>query len=115
MISVFICHLPLDAHPQVGNNAILADKFVEFFHIKNAKRKKFGSYRNQPIGFGLRLKNKIAFADLRKFCKAINIQDSIYNFGNKKDILSVAFISGGALSEVAQAHAEKYDVLVTGE
>lgn len=114
-IGLYACHLPLDAHAQVGNNAVLADLFVKFFKIKNCKRQKFGNYHNHSIGRWIRFKEKISFADLKRFCKAIGIQEVMYDFGNKKYIQSVAFISGGWLSEVVWAHNENYDLFLTGE
>lgn len=50
-IALYGMHLPLDAHPVVGNNAGIVAAFVRFFAIADAKIEPFGEYRGEVIGF----------------------------------------------------------------
>ena len=50
-IALYGMHLPLDAHGEVGNNFGIADAFVKFFGLSDAKIEKFGEYHGEIIGF----------------------------------------------------------------
>jgi len=79
-ICMYGVHLPLDAHPIVGNNAILVKEFVNFFKLKNPKIEKFGFYHGESIGYALSCKEKIDSKQLSSFCKKIGIVYDFHNF-----------------------------------
>jgi dinuclear metal center YbgI/SA1388 family protein len=108
-IALYACHLPLDAAPLVGNNAVLAG----LLGIKEPVP--FGNYHGKKIGYKGKLAKpltvneaakKIAFMDR----KAI----AVYAFGEKV-CETAAVISGGAAPEVTQAIDEGVSLYVTGE
>jgi len=70
-------HLPLDAHPEVGNNIELIHAFINHFDIKDYLLEKFGLYHGETIGFGVRFKEKISFDRLKDFCQVIGIVPEI--------------------------------------
>ncbi len=114
-IAFYGVHLPLDAHPEVGNNIELVRAFASYFNIKDYSLEKFGLYHGETIGFGIRFEEKISFDRLRDFCQAIKIIPEIYNFWNKEIISSFCAISGGAGDNITDAKEFGYDVFLTGE
>jgi len=112
-IALAAYHLPLDAHDKVGNNIGLLNAFVKIYNIKNYKKEKIIEYKWQKIGFWLKFNQEISFNDLEEFLDKNNLEKNIYNFWNKKIIKSVAFCSGGALSEVSKTL--DYDLYITWE
>jgi dinuclear metal center YbgI/SA1388 family protein len=108
-IALYACHLPLDAAPEVGNNAALARL------LGMEQPLPFGEYHGKKIGFHGKLAGpltvdeavqKIAFMDREPV--------AVYAFG-KKLCETAAVISGGAAPEVAQAIDQGVDLYVSGE
>ena len=52
---------------------------------------------------------------LRSFAKHIGIQYDFRNFGNKKYLQSVAFVSGSANDILTELMQKPYDLYITGE
>jgi dinuclear metal center YbgI/SA1388 family protein len=108
-ICLYAVHLPLDQHPQMGNNAALA----ALLGLENIEP--FGLYHGRKIGYkGVfpqqvsteQAVQKIAFAGIQPL--------GVYTFG-KKENTSCAVISGGASNEARQAIEEGIDLYITGE
>ncbi|MDD2907659.1 MAG: Nif3-like dinuclear metal center hexameric protein [Candidatus Gracilibacteria bacterium] len=117
-ISLYSCHLPLDAHNEVGNNIGLAKAFINIFGLQEGEYEieDFGFYHGIPIGFGIKFKHKIHISNMvTPYAEMMQLTKRLYNFGKKDYINSVAFVSGGALSCVKEANDKNYDVFVTGE
>jgi dinuclear metal center YbgI/SA1388 family protein len=108
-IALYAVHLPLDQHPRLGNNAVLA----ELLGIENPEP--FGLYHGKKIGYMGKLKKPLT---LDEAVKAISYRArpplGVYPFG-KNINESCALISGGAARETLQALEEKVDLYVTGE
>ncbi|SFV88291.1 FIG137478: Hypothetical protein YbgI [hydrothermal vent metagenome] len=102
-INLFAYHLPLDAHPEVGNNAQLA----KHFGIKNAT----------PIGDTLVWQGEIDIA-LNAFSKiieqALNRKPLVFGSDNKQ-INRVTWCSGGAQNYMHHALDVGADCFITGE
>jgi dinuclear metal center YbgI/SA1388 family protein len=107
-INLFAYHLPLDAHPVIGNNAQLA----KLLGLKN--RQPFGDHKGQSIG----IQGKIAKTTKDKFFnkveKLVERELLVFPFGPEK-IKNVGIVSGGAQKEFAQAISENLDAYITGE
>lgn len=106
-VAVYSAHLPLDVHPDVGNNAVLARA------LGIAIQGPFGEYKGQPVGvwglldstreeFGARLEEVLGGA-----VKLVP--------GGPERIRRVGVITGGAGSETASAREAGLDAFVTGE
>jgi dinuclear metal center YbgI/SA1388 family protein len=109
-ITLYAAHLPLDAAPKFGNNAVLAGL------IGLGGLKPFFRYDGVDIGFIGKLPAPRKFGDLRKFFEA--------HFGISANCLGdparkcrkVAVVSGGGgLESLEEAAACGADLLVTGE
>ncbi len=105
-VDLYAAHLPLDAHPTVGNNAVMAS-LLGLVDITP-----FARFKGIEIGFQGNLPKPLSakeIADLLGFTTPI-----ILPFGPDA-IKSVGIVSGGASSDVHTALAEDLDCFITGE
>ncbi len=108
-IALYASHLPLDAHPRYGNNAGIA----KALGLRNLKP--FGLYNGTHIGFAGSLPKPISYSTLKKkVSTATRSTLQTMDFGKQK-VQTVAVISGGAASEVAEAGQKGIDVYISGE
>lgn len=108
-IALYACHLPLDAHPRLGNNARICRT------LGLVGLRPFGLYRGRKIGFAGRLPAPMPYERFkalvgRKIGGGVRSMD----FG-RKTIRTVAVVSGGAAAETAEAGREGIDVYLSGE
>src|SRR5439155_14151798 len=97
-------HLALDAHPEVGNNALLARELG--IEVEEA----FGG-----IGFGGRLAEPLpAETFLGEIRSRLGQDPLVFPYGPEQ-VERVAVVSGGAAKYVVAAAAEGYDLFLTGE
>ncbi|MDR1251172.1 MAG: Nif3-like dinuclear metal center hexameric protein [Treponema sp.] len=108
-ICLYAAHLPLDQHPEVGNNAALAG----LLGLENLEP--FGLYHGKKIGYKGTFAKPLTIDEAVKKIGFMNRPPpGIYPFG-KEENTSCAVISGGAASEARQAIEEGLDLYVTGE
>jgi dinuclear metal center YbgI/SA1388 family protein len=108
-ISVAGYHLPLDAHPEVGNNALICAA------LGLERSEPFAEHKGRAIGFVGRSEAGIPFAELRERCAAAFEQDP-FVFDCGPDVVhSVGVISGGAPGDLGAAIALGLDAFITGE
>ncbi len=107
-ISLYGCHLPLDRHPEYGNNSLLLKA------LSLRKMGEFGEYHGKRIGYwgryskGLSLKEFSGLADRALHTKAITV-----DFGKK--VMNVGVVSGGGWSAIHDAEKFDIDTLLVGE
>ncbi len=108
-IALYACHLPLDRHGELGNNAQIA-KFLRLEDVKP-----FGDYKGQKIGCkghlpqGMDLESIV----LRLF-GAWDDRINALKFG-PENIRHIGIVSGGAVDQVSQAIDEGLDLYITGD
>ncbi len=108
-VALWACHLPLDAHPVHGNNAVLARL------LGLRQRRPFADYHGQLIGIRGELPQAVAFdAFADRVRRLVNPRAAVHPFG-KRRVKRIGIVSGGAASEVAEAVKEGLDAYVTGE
>jgi dinuclear metal center YbgI/SA1388 family protein len=106
-ISLFAYHLPLDMHPQIGNNWKAA-KDMEWFDLQP-----FGYIDRVPIG----VKGRIALSSKEAFkgqLEAYYKHPAVCAWGGPEEIQTVALVSGGAYKTISEAAQEGIDAYVTG-
>jgi dinuclear metal center YbgI/SA1388 family protein len=102
-------HLPLDAHPEVGNNALICAA------LGFEQAEPFAEHRGRAIGFVGRLPNGIQFAELQRRCvEAFEQEPFVFDSGPEL-VRSVGVVSGGADSSFGEAIERGLDAFVTGE
>ena len=108
-MALYACHLPLDKHPEVGNNAQLAN----LLGLK--ERKAFGIYHGISIGWsGVLPKPTKLDQIIAKILPDGSAAKSVIAAG-PKEIKTVAIVSGGAPFESLEAITEGIDLYITGE
>jgi dinuclear metal center YbgI/SA1388 family protein len=106
-LAVYSAHLPLDVHPVVGNNVVLAKK------LGLRKLRPFLSRKGQALG--LRGEVNCSLMDM-----ALRLETALENAahlcpGGPSRVRQVGLVTGGAGSEVEAAAAEGVDTFITGE
>ncbi len=109
-ISLYASHLPLDAHPECGNNAILADR------IDLRERQPFFVYDGVPIGWTGRLTKPLLPEQLAaEYARALPAQPRLFGMVGRP-VARVAVVSGGGgLDGVIQAAEAGTELFITGE
>jgi dinuclear metal center YbgI/SA1388 family protein len=108
-MNLYVSHLPLDIHPELGNNIGL----VRMLSLK--KLRPFGDFHGISLGFGGSLPSPISLNSLAaKIGKKLSTECVLLPFGPKM-IRTVAVVSGGGSRELEQAVEQGYDCYLTGE
>jgi len=106
-IALYSAHIPLDRHPEVGNNAVLARK------LGMEVRGWFGDYRGAPIGaWGELDLPRQSLVEL--VTKALGPTPRLMPFGPER-VRRVGIITGSAGSMIRQAKDAALDTFITGE
>jgi dinuclear metal center YbgI/SA1388 family protein len=109
-ISLVAYHLPLDAHPEVGNNALICAALG----LEPAER--IGDYEGRPIGFVGRSAAGIALPELRDRCRqAFAGREPLIQGAGPELVHSLGVISGAAADGLDEAIASGLDGFLTGE
>ncbi len=108
-MSLAAYHLPLDAHPEVGNNALICAA------LGLERDRAFGTAKGRPIGWIGRSAEGIPFAELRERVVAVLGREPLV-FDSGPDVVhSVGVVSGGGASSLGEAVALGLDAFLTGE
>jgi dinuclear metal center YbgI/SA1388 family protein len=108
-ISLAGYHLPLDAHPEIGNNALIC----EALGLERAEP--FGEHRGQAVGFVGRSAGGIPFGELRSRCARAFGQEPFAWDAGPETVRTVGIVSGAAASSFGEAIALGLDAFLTGE
>jgi dinuclear metal center YbgI/SA1388 family protein len=106
-LAIYSSHLPLDAHPKLGNNAQLCAA------LGLKKLKPFFESHGQTIGF--KAQTKISRAELAaKLERATGAKPKLIP-GGKNVCEKIGVVTGGAGAELKLAASEGVDTFITGE
>ena len=108
-MSLAAYHLPLDAHPEVGNNALIC----EGLGLQRAES--FGEAKGLPVGWIGHAAAPVALAELVERARALFGSDPLVFDSGPSEIRRVGIVSGGGSSTLAEAVALGLDAFVTGE
>ncbi len=108
-INLYVAHLPLDAHPEVGNN-------VELLRLLGLEPKgPFGEYRGLSIGFYGEFERPEPIEKVAQIiAEKLDTTVKTYEFGKRK-IKTVGAVSGAGAFALEEAYRKGIDLLVTGE
>lgn len=103
-------HLPLDAHQELGNNAILAAR------LGCERHEPFGTFRDQRIGrAGTFPGDGIAAAELFERVRALTGRVPTVFDGGPERVRRIGIVSGSAADAMTEATALGLDAFLTGE
>jgi len=103
-LSLYAAHLPLDAHREVGNNAMILRK------IGAEPQEEFGEYKGVKIGYTAELDEPAAVSEIAKKFESA----TILPFGREK-VKKVAAVSGKGCFALNEAIDEGVELFITGE
>jgi dinuclear metal center YbgI/SA1388 family protein len=103
-------HLPLDAHPEHGNNALLADA------LGLEERGSFAEHGGHPIGVHGRLPGDgLSVIELAARVADVCDQQPLVLEGGPDHVRTLGIVSGGACDDAAEGAALGLDAFLTGE
>ena len=105
-LGLYSAHLPLDMHPILGNNRVLADQ------LELNELEPFGEYEGQKIGFKGRLKLLSAEELGAKLEDKLGSPVKVIGSG---EVQTLGVVSGGAADILSQAAVAGLDAYLTGE
>jgi dinuclear metal center YbgI/SA1388 family protein len=106
-LAVYSSHLPLDAHPKLGNNAQLCAALG----LKNPRP--FFESHGGPVG--LKIRQKISRTELaNRLHRALGAKPLLIP-GGKEICETIGVVTGGAGESLKQIAAEGVDTFITGE
>lgn len=109
-ISLYAAHLPLDVHPQVGNNVQL----LRLLGLTPEKQQ-FGEYHGTLLGFMGRFARPVARDEVvKRLEQALDAPMTVLPFGPQA-VTTLGVISGGAADMAVQAGEAGADLYLTGE
>jgi dinuclear metal center YbgI/SA1388 family protein len=108
-ISLASYHIPLDAHAEVGNNALICAA------LGLEQAEPFAEHKGRTLGFVGRSREGIAFGELRARCaRAFGQEPFVWDAG-PEPVRSVGIVSGSATEDLDAAIALGLDAFITGE
>lgn len=111
-IALAAYHLPLDAHPRLGNNALLA----RALQAQADDLTPFALHRGQPIGFLATFPDDgLAPEELFARVHAVTAREPLIFDTGPARIRTLAIVSGGGTDYTADAAAAGADAFLTGE
>ena len=109
-LSLAAYHLPLDAHREIGNNAVLCEG-LGF----EQDRAQFGDVNGRSIGVIGRSADGVERDELvRRVTELVGREPLVFDAGPDR-VRSIGIVSGGGSSEVAEAIDAGLDAFLTGE
>jgi len=105
-LGLYSAHIPLDMHPVLGNNRVLADQ-IGLKHLEP-----FGEYGGENIGLKGRISPKSADSLGKLLETRLNTAVKVIGSG---EVQTVGLVTGGAADILRQAKEEKLDCYITGE
>jgi dinuclear metal center YbgI/SA1388 family protein len=103
-------HLPLDAHAELGNNAILADR------LGCERHEPFGAFRGQMIGrAGTFAGDGVPAAELFERVREVTARAPTVFDGGPDRIRRIGIMSGAGADSLPEAIALGLDAFLTGE
>ena len=108
-MSLVAYHLPLDAHEEHGNNALICDA------LGLTKEGRFAGHGGRPIGCVGRPDPPLALEQLIERCARVFDRSPLLLPGGPEQVERVGIVSGGGGDALAEAAALGLDALVTGE
>ena len=107
--SLLAYHLPLDAHPEVGNNAILCER------LGFSRSSPFAHLDGVPIGWSGEAPEPVTVSEMTERIAALVDRDPLLQGRMEGEVSKMGFVSGGGTSFLYEAIDDSLDAMITGE
>jgi dinuclear metal center YbgI/SA1388 family protein len=108
-MSLAAYHLPLDAHPDIGNNALICEQ------LGLERGERFGAAKGEPVGWVGVAPEPLSVGELASRCERAMGQAPLVFDGGPEEVRRVGVLSGGGSSMLEDAIALGLDAFITGE
>jgi dinuclear metal center YbgI/SA1388 family protein len=109
-INLAAYHIPLDAHPVIGNNALLASG------LGCAAHEPFGNFKGKAIGRrGVFAGDGIPVAELHERVRVLTGREPTFQGAGPDPVRTIGIVSGSAAGSLEEAVAAGLDAFLTGE
>ncbi|WP_041230625.1 Nif3-like dinuclear metal center hexameric protein [Deinococcus peraridilitoris] len=108
-LSIYAAHIPLDAHPEVGNNAVLAQA-LSLEHTRP-----FGEWAGHKIGLSGELPIPMTLQDLADRLQKLTGEICLVHGGGPGEVRRVGLVSGSGSDALVEATRAGLDTFITGE
>ncbi len=108
-INLAAYHIPLDAHAELGNNALLAKA------LGCSEHEPFGTFSGRPIGRKGTFPGGITVRELRERVRHVTHREPLIQGSGPERIRAIGIVSGSAAGTLYEAVAEGLDAFLTGE
>lgn len=107
--SLLAYHLPLDAHPEVGNNALLCER------LGLSRADPFAHLDGVPIGWLGDTAEPVTVGEMTQRIATLLHRKPLLQGRTEGEISRVGFVSGGGTSFLYEAIDDSLDAMITGE
>ncbi|GAA3996784.1 Nif3-like dinuclear metal center hexameric protein [Deinococcus rubellus] len=108
-LNLYAAHIPLDAHPEVGNNAMIANALT----LQNLEP--FGEWAGGKIGLAGELPFVQSLQDFADRVQKLTGEICLVHGGGNPQVHRLGILSGGGASSIPEAAAMGLDTVLTGE
>ncbi len=108
-LNLYAAHIPLDAHPEVGNNAMIARA------LSLQQLQPFGEWAGGKIGLAGSLPLTLSLQDFADRIQKLTGEICLVHGGGSPQVSRLGVLSGEGAGSIAEAAAMGLDTLLTGE
>lgn len=108
-MSLYAAHLPLDLHPEAGNNAVMAKR------IGLSDLKPFGNYHGVYCGYSGVLEREYKLDDFLGLVEEKIGKIRVRHLFGAKNVRRVGIVSGGGAFAVNEMGKDGIDIMISGE
>jgi len=102
-------HLPLDAHPEIGNNALIARA------LGAVRTRQFAEHRGRAVGVVAELDPAPAREELVARVAELTAREPLVFPAGPERVAAIGIVSGAAADDVVEAIELRLDAFLTGE
>lgn len=108
-INLYAYHLPLDVHPELGNNAQLAQR------LEITDRRPLEPWNRRSVGRVGKFEEALSPGQLGTRIESVLSRECLHIDGGKKEIKSIAWCTGGGQDFISIAAEQGIDAFISGE
>lgn len=108
-LNLYAAHIPLDAHPEVGNNAVIAGA------LSLQNRRPFGDWMGHKIGLAGELPRELTLQDFADRVQKLTGEICLVHSGGGPLVHRIGIVTGEGSDAIPEAAAAGLDTLLTGE